>query len=240
MPEPKRILITGGVKRLGLAIAMACAGRGASLALNYRTSTLSEAESAQKRISEAGADRVELIQGDVTTDSSEIVQQAVTQLGGIDVLINNAGLFPPRRTFSSLSIQDFQQTLGLNLLAPFQMTQAALPHLGEGSSVINLASLGGLQIWKERIDYNVSKSALITLTKALARELAPEGVRVNAIAPGAIQADEDEKMGVGLDKIPLGYYGKSEDIAKAALYLAFDAPYVTGQVLVIDGGRSLT
>lgn len=240
MTEPRRVLITGGVKRLGLAMALAFAKRSARLALNYHTSSPEEAENTRKQTQEAGAVQVELIPGDITTNASGIVETAVTQLGGIDVLINNASIFPPRRPLSGLSIQDFQQTLGLNLLAPFQMTQAALPHLGEGSSVINLASLGGFQIWKERIDYNVSKSALITLTKALARELAPQGVRVNAIAPGAIQVDEDEKMGVGLDKIPLGYYGKSEDIAQAALYLVYDAPYVTGQVLVIDGGRSLT
>jgi pteridine reductase len=146
---------------------------------------------------------------------------------------------PPQRAFSELSTSDFQLTLGLNLLAPFSVTQAALPFMAKGACVINLASLGGVQIWRSRIDYNVSKSALITLTKALARELGPAGITVNAIAPGAMQLDGEE-MGVGLAKIPLGYYGNGDDIANAAIYLAYDAPYMTGQVLVIDGGRSLT
>jgi NAD(P)-dependent dehydrogenase (short-subunit alcohol dehydrogenase family) len=239
MSEPKRVLITGGVRRLGLDIALAFAARGARLALNYYSTPVAEAETARKRILEAGAAEVHLVQGDVTAEDAEIAREGAEKLGGLDVLINNAGVLPPQRSFSELSPADFQQTLGLNLLAPFSVTQAALPFLAKGASVINLASLGGVQIWKKRIDYNVSKSALITLTKALARELGPSGITVNAIAPGAMQL-EGEEMGVGLAKIPLGYYGNGDDIARAAVYLAYDAPYMTGQVLVIDGGRSLT
>jgi NAD(P)-dependent dehydrogenase (short-subunit alcohol dehydrogenase family) len=240
MSDVKRILITGGVRRLGLAMALAFAERGARLALNYFHTQQEEAEQARQDVLAAGASQVDLIQGDLRYEAVQIVEQAVGALGGLEVLINNAGIFPPRRKFSGLPIHTFERTLGLNLLAPFQVTQAALPHLGSGSSVINLASLGGIQIWKERIDYNVSKSALITLTKALARDLADDGIRVNAIAPGAIQVDEDEQMGVPAERIPLGHYGAASDIAKAAVYLAFDAPYVTGQVIVVDGGRSLT
>lgn len=239
MPEPKRVLITGGVRRLGLDIALAFAARGARLALNYNSTTEQAAEEARVRVSEAGAADVHLVRGDVTVEGAEIVRGSAERLGGIDVLINNAGVLPPQRRFSELSRSDFEQTLGLNLLAPFSVTQAALSYMAKGASVINLASLGGLQIWKELIDYNVSKSALITLTKALARELGPAGITVNAIAPGAMQLDGEE-MGVGLVKIPLGYYGSGEDIAQAAVYLAYDAPYMTGQVLTIDGGRSLT
>jgi pteridine reductase len=239
MPEPKRVLITGGVRRLGLDIALAFAGRGARLALNYHSTPLEEAQAARQAVLEAGAAEVHLIQGDITAEGAEIARAGAEKLGGLDVLVNNAGVMPAQRSFSELSPADFQRTLGLNLLAPFSVTQAALPFLGKGACVINLASLGGVQIWKSRIDYNVSKSALITLTKALARELGPSGITVNAIAPGAMQLDGEE-MGVGLAKIPLGYFGNGADIASAAIYLAYDAPYMTGQVLVIDGGRSLT
>lgn len=239
MPEPKRVLITGGVRRLGLEIARAFAARGARLALNYNSTPESEAEHARRSLLDLGASEVHLIKGDVTAESASIVRSAAEKKGGLDVLINNAGVLPPQRSFSELSAAELERTLGLNLLAPFSVTQAALPFLGKGASVINLASLGGVQIWKERIDYNVSKSALITLTKALARELGPSGITVNAIAPGAMQLD-DEAMGVGVQRIPLGYYGNGDDIANAAIYLAYDAPYMTGQVLVVDGGRSLT
>ncbi len=239
MPEPKRVLITGGVRRLGLDIAKAFAARGARLALNYNTTPVEEAEAARLEVLDAGAAEVHLIQGDITTEGAEIARSGAEKLGGLDVLINNAGVLPPQRSFSQLTALDFQQTLGLNLLSPFSVTQAALPFLAKGASVINLASLGGVQIWKQRIDYNVSKSALITLTKALARELGPQGITVNAIAPGAMQLDSEE-MSVGLTRIPLGYYGNGDDIARAAIYLAYDAPYMTGQVLVIDRGRSLT
>lgn len=239
MPEAKRVLITGGVRRLGLDVAKAFASRGAKLVLNYHSTPVELAEAARLDVFAAGAAEVHLIKGDVTAEAAAIAQDAAERLGGLDVLINNAGVLPPQRSISELSTAEFERTLGLNLLAPFSVTQAALPFLVKGACVINLASLGGVQIWKQRIDYNVSKSALITLTKALARELAPRGITINAIAPGAMQL-EGEEMGVGLSKIPLGHYGTGDDIARAAIYLAYDAPYMTGQVLVIDGGRSLT
>jgi pteridine reductase len=129
----------------------------------------------------------------------------------------------------------------LNLMAPMAMAKAAHSLLTDGGAIINLASLGGTQIWKERIDYNVSKSAVITLTQALARELASRRITVNGVAPGAIQVEHEtaERMGIAEDKVPFGKYGTPEDIAKAVLYFAFDAPYVTGQCLVVDGGRSV-
>jgi NAD(P)-dependent dehydrogenase (short-subunit alcohol dehydrogenase family) len=148
---------------------------------------------------------------------------------------------PARNSVEHLSVDQFSQTLGLNLVAPFAVTQAAIPFMTEGGAVVNLASLGGIQTWNERIDYNTSKSALIALTKALARDLAPKRITVNAVAPGAIQVDREspERMGIAKEKIPMGTYGKPEDIAKAVLFFACNAPYVTGQTLVVDGGRSV-
>jgi NAD(P)-dependent dehydrogenase (short-subunit alcohol dehydrogenase family) len=180
-----------------------------------------------------------LLPGDVTTEAEAITQSFVEAAGAMDTLVNNAGVMPARKPLADLSLEQFRSTVELNLLAPFGMSKAAASHMTEGSAIINLASLGGMQIWNRRIDYNTSKSALITLTKALARELAPRRITVNAIAPGAIQVEDEgaQRMGIAEDKIPMGHYGNPGDIAKATLFLAYEAPYMTGETLIIDGGR---
>ena len=233
-----RVLITGGVRRLGLRIAYGFAERHAVLGLNYHHSSEREADHAQSECLKRGAKQVFLIKGDVTKEADALVGRFAKLAGGIEIVVNNSGVFPKRESLAELTLKQFQETLALNLLAPFAISKAAIEHMSEGGSIINLASLGGLQIWKERIDYNVSKSALITLTKALARELAPKKIRVNAVAPGAIQV-ENEEMGIAEEKIPLGHYGNADDIVRALLYLAYDAPYVTGECLVVDGGKSI-
>jgi NAD(P)-dependent dehydrogenase (short-subunit alcohol dehydrogenase family) len=241
-PHIKRVLITGGVHRLGLHIAYAFATRGARLGLNYHSATEDEAHAAKQECERLGAESVVLLPGDITREPAEITERFVKVAGHIDVLVNNAGVMPHRETLESLEVEEFERTLALNLVAPLAMSKAAVTHMPtSGGAIVNLASLGGVQIWKERIPYNVSKSALITLTKALARELAPRGITVNAVAPGAIQVDSEnaKRMGIAADKIPMGIYGNPGDIARAVLFFAYDAPYVTGQTLVVDGGRSL-
>ncbi|HWF44812.1 MAG TPA: SDR family oxidoreductase [Candidatus Kapabacteria bacterium] len=249
----KRTLITGGVRRLGLHIAYGFAERHAILGLNYLHATEREADHAQSECLKRGATQVFLIKGDVTKEAEAIVGRFAKLAGGIDVVVSNAGVFPKRHSLNDLTLKQFEETLSLNLLAPFAISKASASHMMNGGAIINLASLGGMQIWKERIDYNVSKSALITLTKALARELAPKNITVNAVAPGAIQVDSPEgaavgahhtdlhhaELGIAEEKIPLGRYGTPENIVRAVLYFAYDAPYVTGQTLVVDGGRSV-
>jgi NAD(P)-dependent dehydrogenase (short-subunit alcohol dehydrogenase family) len=237
-------LITGGVRRLGLHIAYGFAERGAVLGLNYHHASEREADHAQGECLKRGAKQVFLIKGDVTKEAETIVGRFAKLAGGIDIVVNNAGVFPKRQKLADLTSKQFQETLALNLMAPFAVAKSAAQHLPEGGAIINLASLGGIQIWKERIDYNVSKSALITLTEALARELAPRKITVNAVAPGAILVGAAEgthhaEMGIAEEKIPLGRYGSPNDIVRAVLYFAYDAPYVTGQCLVVDGGRSV-
>lgn len=237
----KNVLITGGVKRMGLHIAFAFSERGATLGLNYASSSKKDAEAAQEECLRRGAKQVFLIKGNVVTDGAAIVGRFVKLAGSIDVLVNNAGVFPPQTPLHDLTLHQFQSTLDLNLLAPFVLAKAAAPQLPSGGAIINIASLGAFEIWKSRIDYHVSKSGLVTLTKALARELAPNGITVNAIAPGAIAADPEQASIIGTpeEKIPMGHYGSPDDIAKAAIFFAYDASYVTGQVLVVDGGRSV-
>ncbi len=239
--QHKNVLITGGVRRMGLHIAFAFSERGATLGLNYSHSSKKEAEAAQEECLRHGAKQVFLIKGDVVEEGAAIVGRFIRLAGSIDVLVNNAGVFPPQTALHDLTLTQFQSTLDLNLLAPFVLAKAAAPKLPNGGAIINIASLGAFEIWRSRIDYHVSKSGLVTLTKALARELAPNAITVNAIAPGAIAADSEQASTIGTpeEKIPMGHYGTPEDVAKAAVFFAYDAPYITGQVLVVDGGRSV-
>jgi NAD(P)-dependent dehydrogenase (short-subunit alcohol dehydrogenase family) len=238
---PKRVLITGGVRRMGLAIAHAFSERGAMLGLNYYHASKKEAEAAQEDCLRRGARQVLLIKGDITREATSVLGHFVKQAKGIDVLVNNAGVLPPQRTLEELSLKELQHTLDLNLLAPFVLAQAAAKEMEAGSAIINIASLGAFEIWKSRIDYHVSKAGLVTLTKALARELGPRKISVNAIAPGAISADEEQAKRIGTleEKIPFGKYGVPDDIAKVAIFFAYDSSYLTGQTIIVDGGRSV-
>lgn len=239
MQTTKHVLITGGVRRLGLHIAYGFAERHAVLGLNYHHASDREADQAQSECLKRGAKQVFLLKGDVTKEADAIVGRFAKLAGSIEVVVNNAGVFPKRQSLEELRIQQFEETLVLNLLAPFEVSKRAVEFMKEGGAIVNLASLGGVQIWKERIDYNVSKSALITLTKALARELASKKITVNAIGPGAIRV-ADEALGIAEDKIPLGHYGNAEDVVRAVLFFAYDAPYVTGQCLLVDGGKGIS
>ncbi len=241
MIKSSRVLITGGVHRLGGGIALELAEKGVVLGLNYYRTPADEAKAFAERCLQAGAEAAHLLQGDVRSEADAIVERFVKLAGGIDVLINNSGVLPARRKLDNLEPNDLREALELNLVAPFAMVRAAAKQMNSGSAIVNLASLGGVQIWKERIDYNVSKSALITLTKTLARELAEQCITVNAVAPGAIQLEDEseERMGIARERIPMKRYGTVHDIARVVQFLAFDAPYITGQTIIVDGGRSV-
>src|SRR2546421_5489633 len=213
----KKVFITGGVRRMGLHIAYAFSQRGAILGLNYHHASKKEAEAAQSECLQRGAKQVFLIKGDVTKEASEVAGRFIKLAKGIDVLVNNAGVFPPQTSLEELTLAQFQSTLNLNLIAPFLLSKAVADKLPSGGAIINIASLGGYEIWKSRIDYHVSKSALITLTRALARELGPRGITANAIAPGAIAADSEQAGWIDTPpkNIPLGHFGSPDDIAKA-------------------------
>lgn len=226
---------------MGLHIAYAFSERGAILGLNYAHASNKEADAAQSECLKRGAKQVFLVKGDITKEAGEIAGRFIKLAGGIDVLVNNAGVFPPQTALEKLTLKQFQSTLDLNLIAPFLLSKAVADKLPSGGAIINIASLGGYEIWKSRIDYHVSKSGLITLTRALARELGPRGITVNAIAPGAIAADEDQASIIDTPQknIPLGHFGLPDDIAKAVIFLAYDSTYITGQTLIVDGGRSV-
>jgi len=242
MSEPKltgRVaLVTGAGKRIGRSIALTLAREGASVAVNYNRSA-AEAEKTAAEIAAMGC-RSAALQADVTrrSDVERLFAAVDAQFGGLDLLVNNAGAFFAA-PFEQLTDEQWDGILATNLKSQFLCAQAAVPMLkraGPGR-IINIASLGGLLAWPAYTHYCVSKAGSIMLTRCLARALAPE-ILVNGIAPGTIQFEGEPPDEDYIRRVPLHRTGTGDEIAGAVLYLA-TAEFVTGQVIVVDGGRSL-
>jgi len=236
--EGQVALVTGAAKRIGRSIALRLVAEGASVALNYRTSK-PEAESVVREIQALGAKSV-AIQADVSrrAEVSTLFAAVEKEFGRLDILVNNAGAFFPVK-FEALTDEQWDGVMNANLKSQFLCAQTAAPIMrrhGRGR-IINLASLGGLLAWPGYTHYCVSKAGSIMLTRCLARALAPE-ILVNAIAPGTIQFPGEPPDEEYVRRVPLHRTGTGDDIASAAVYLA-TAEFVTGQVIVVDGGRSL-
>ena len=167
--------------------------------------------------------------------------QTFGRFGRLDLLVNNAAIFPPAKKFTEITDELWDYVISTNLSGQFYCARAAARLMEEhGGKIINLASLGGLQAWPEHISYNVAKAGVIMLTKSLSKALAPK-ITVNAIAPGTIIIPGEESgeiKHIDEKKIPLQRYGEVGDIISALLYLAH-ADYVTGQILTVDGGRAV-
>ena len=239
----KVALITGGAKRLGSAIARTLHAQGMQLAVHYRSSqktanTLVDELNALRKDS-AIALQAELLDSHLLPT---LVANTVRQFGRLDILVNNASSFYPT-PMGTINEQQWDDLLGSNLKAPLFLSQAAVPHLRATQGLIlNMVDIHAQRPLPNYTVYCLAKAGLITLTKSLARELGPE-IRVNAIAPGPVLWPE-QAIDAGLQqeiigKTALKRQGSPQDIALAALYLAKDAPYVTGQILAIDGGRSI-
>lgn len=235
----KVAVVTGGVRRLGRRIAFALADDGYELALIYNSSTNAELAKTKNVLSKSKV-RVRFYKCDVSDVKSlkRTVEKIGKDFGKIDLLVNNAGIFR-RIEFGKITEKDFDSFIDINLKAAMFATQSAVKFMKKGC-VINIASLGGIQNWTGFIPYSISKAGLIKLTALLAKTLAPK-VRVNAIAPGTIII-EDEEAGtpdkISADKIPLKRYGKPEDITEAVRFI-LKCEYLTGQTIVVDGGRML-
>ncbi len=250
MPEldGRVALITGGSKGIGKAIALAFAGAGADVSLAARGAEDLEraAEEAEALGRRALAVPTDVADGDQV---SRLVDRTVSELGSIDILVNNAGAAPFLSTVDSIREDGFEKYFRINFTSAFYCTRAAAPILlGKGSgSVINVASVAGIIASPGLTYYASAKAALINFTKSVAREWAASGVRVNAIAPGWIETD----LNVGARKdsgfyegiramIPMGRWGRPEEIAGVALFLASDASsFMTGSVVIVDGGQTL-
>jgi NAD(P)-dependent dehydrogenase (short-subunit alcohol dehydrogenase family) len=234
-------LVTGAAKRIGRSVALRLASEGADVIVNYRNSK-TEAEEAVAKISAMGR-RAMAIQADVAKRADVLALFAAIgkEFGRLDILVNNAGMFFPAK-FEDLTEEQWDTILDTNLKSQFLCSQTLAPMLrrsGQGR-IINFASLGGILAWPAYTHYCVSKAGVIMLTRCLARALAPE-ITVNAIAPGTISFPNDspEIAENFIRRAPLHRTGTPEDIDDAVVFLA-QSPFITGQVIVVDGGRSLT
>lgn len=242
-PSPltgKVALVTGAAKRIGRSVALRLASEGADVVVNYRGSK-AEADEVVAHITATGR-RAAAVQADVAkkTDVIALFATVEKEFGRLDILVNNAGMFFSAK-FEDLTEEQWDRILDTNLKSQFLCSQAAAPMLrrsGHGR-IVNLASLGGLLAWPAYTHYCVSKAGVIMLTRCLARSLAPE-ITVNAIAPGTISfpGDAPELAEDFIQRAPLHRTGTPNDIDDAVVFLA-QSPFITGQVIVVDGGRTL-
>lgn len=236
-------LITGAAKRLGAAIARGAHAAGANVAIHFHRSA-TEADRLCAQLNAARGNSAISIQGDLldTARLPEIVAAAVGTFGRLDALINNASSFYPT-PLGSISLPQWDDLVGTNLKAPLFLAQAAAPHLRQAHGlIVNMIDIHAQRPLPAHPVYSTAKAGLAMLTRSLARELGPE-VRVNGIAPGPILwpeggIDEELKQEI-IAKTQLKRSGSPDDIVRAVLFFAKDAPYVTGQILAVDGGRSV-
>lgn len=241
----KVVLITGGAKRVGAAICKALHAQGAQLMIHYNTSA-NEARALQAELNLIRGNSVAIVQGDLLNIDAlpNLVHETINQFGQLDVLINNASTYYATE-IGKINEDNWQDLIGSNLKAPLFLTQAAASELRKNHGcVVNITDMHVERPKKGYIVYSVAKAGLVTLTKSLAHELGPE-VRVNAVAPGPVQwpegnpqFDEVYRQRV-INQTLLKRVGEPEDVAKAVKFLIYDAPFITGHVLAVDGGRSL-
>jgi pteridine reductase len=243
--QDRAVLVTGAARRIGAAIARALHASGARVVLHCNRSR-ADAEGLAKALNAARAGSAAIVQCDLNELERlpAMVAEAVGAFGRLDGLVNNASTFYPT-PLGSIDARAWDDLLGSNLRAPLFLAQAAAPALrAANGAIVNLVDIHAEHPLKDFVAYSVAKAGLAGLTRSLALELGPE-VRVNGVAPGAIlwpDGDEhfaaDEKARI-LAQTPLRRIGSPEDVAGAVKYLLFDAPFVTGQILAVDGGRGL-
>lgn len=237
------VLVTGAAKRVGAALAQGFHAQGARVAIHFHHSS-DEAQSLQEALNAQRADSAILVQADLLDSAviPNIVATTIAKLGRLDVLVNNASTFYPT-PLGEISLDHWDDLIGTNLKAPLFLSQAAAPHLRKANGLIlNMIDIHGQRPLPGHPVYSVAKAGLAMLTRSLARELGPD-VRVNGIAPGPILwpeggIDESIKNEI-VSKTMLKRSGTPADIVRAALFFAMDAPFVTGQILAVDGGRSV-
>jgi len=242
----KVALITGGARRVGAAVCRSLHAAGLDLMVHYRSSA-DDARAMQAELNAVRAESVALVQADLLNVSSlpSMVNDTVRQFGRLDVLINNASSYYPTPV-GEVGEGEWEDLMGTNLKTPLFLSQAAAPHLKRNHGcIVNIVDIHADRPMRNYLVYSVAKGGLLALTRALASELGPE-VRVNGVSPGVILWPEDERWSdeVARQRIIhttlLKRVGEPEDIARTVRFLVLDAPYVTGQIIAVDGGRSIS
>ncbi|MFN8574571.1 MAG: SDR family oxidoreductase [Gemmatimonadaceae bacterium] len=237
--DPRVALVTGAGRRVGAEIAKALGGRGLAVAVHYRGSRQG-AEETVARVVEAGG-TAWAVDGDLADPAvpEQLVARVVERFGRLDILVNSAASME-RTPFGHITVEAWDRIMSLNARAPFFLAQAAAAHMTDGGVIVNIADIAAFEIWPAYVPHGISKHAVVYATKALARLLAPK-IRVNAIAPGVVLLPQgwDPALETRLSETtPLKHNGTPQDVVRSVLYL-LDSPYVTGDVIVVDGGRLL-
>lgn len=243
--QGRKALITGGDSGIGRAVAIAYAREGADVAIGYLPEEESDAVEVIKLIEAEGRKAVAL-PGDIRSEEfcKKLVSDAVSQLGGLDILVNNAGRQQFNESIRTLSTEDFDATFKTNVYAMFWITKAAVDHLPRGASIINTSSVQAYQPSEILLDYAQTKASIVAFTKALAKQLGEEGIRVNAVAPGPYWTPLQSSGGQPQEKVkqfgasaPLGRPGQPAEIAPLYVTLAStESSFTSGQVWCSDGG----
>ncbi len=243
--QGRKALITGGDSGIGRAVAIAYAREGADVAIGYLPEEESDAAEVVKLIEAEGRKAVAL-PGDIRSEEfcTKLVNDAVSQLGGLDILVNNAGRQQFNKSIRTLSTEDFDATFKTNVYALFWITKAAVDHLPRGASIINTSSVQAYQPSEILLDYAQTKASIVAFTKALAQQLGEEGIRVNAVAPGPYWTPLQSSGGQPQEKVkefgattPLGRPGQPAEIASLYVTLAsVESSFTSGQVWCSDGG----
>ena len=242
--QDKVALVTGASKGIGAGIAKALARAGASVVVNYASSK-SGADKVIDAISKAGGKAI-AEKGDIsnTAEAKKLVETSVKQYGRLDILVNKSGVFE-MKTIEEITDEHFHRQFNINVLGLLHVTQAAVPHLRNGASVINVSSVVSRLTPPGSAVYTGTKGAIDAITGVLARELAPRGIRVNAVNPGLVETEGTHSAGmIGSDwekglvaQTPLGRTGQPRDIADVVVFLASDASrWMTGETLTVSGG----
>lgn len=243
--EGRKALVTGADSGIGAATAIAFAREGADVVLSYLPEEEEDATRIANLIEKAGRKAIK-VPGDLKDSATcrELVDTAVRELGGLDILVNNAGKQVAQEDIGEITDEQFDHTLKTNVYAMFWLTKAAVPHLPPGSAIINTTSIQAYNPSPTLVDYATTKASINNFTKGLAQQLAPKGIRVNAVAPGPIWTPLQPSSGQPTEDLPefgkdtpLGRAGQPAELAPAYVFLASaESSYVVGETLNVNGG----
>jgi NAD(P)-dependent dehydrogenase (short-subunit alcohol dehydrogenase family) len=247
--EGRKAIVTGGDSGIGRAVALAFAREGADVAISYLEAEQSDADETARVVREAGRNAVQL-PGDLSDSGycRSLVEQSAKELGGVDILVNNAAYQMARGGLSDISEEELEHTFRTNILAMFHTCKAALEHMRPGATIINTASIQAYQPDPMLLAYAATKAAIVNFTKGLAQEAIEHGIRVNAVAPGPIWTPlipatmpQDKVEDFGAEESPMGRAGQPAELAPIYVFLASqESSYVNGEIIGATGGAPLS